>query len=412
MSAERKRVLVSAYACEPGNGSEPAVGWNWALQIARFHEVWVITRRSNRQVVEQGLRENQSSGVRWIFFDLPGWARFWKRGQRGVHLYYFLWQIGAYFVVRRLCRQVRFDLVHHVTFVNYWLGSLLPFLPVPFVWGPVGGGEDCPRALRRSFGWGGRCYELLRAGARWLGEHNPVLRAAAVRVKVALATTPETRKRLETLCCRRVEMMSEAGIGEEEIAVLGGVPERQGGTFRALSIGRLLHWKGFHLSILAFAAMHRVYPDSEYHLIGAGPELGRLLRLAHSLGVAGSVRFWGLLPRSQALRHLGTCNVLVHPSLHDSGGWVCLEALVAGRPVICLDTGGPATQVTPQCGFLVRPAAPERVAAEISGCLLALARDPELQSRLGGEGRRRVAATFNWEVKGRRMIALYEECLR
>ncbi|KAB2833154.1 MAG: glycosyltransferase family 1 protein, partial [Candidatus Dadabacteria bacterium] len=98
---KRLKVLLSAYACESGKGSEPGVGWNWVNQIARFHDVWVITRANNRESIE---RENGGalSGVHWIYFDYPGWARFWKRGQRGVHLYYYLWQIAVYFLARRL----------------------------------------------------------------------------------------------------------------------------------------------------------------------------------------------------------------------------------------------------------------------------------------------------------------------
>src|SRR2546430_4418443 len=42
-----------------------------------------------------------------------------------------------------------------------------------------------------------------------------------------------------------------------------------------------------------------------------------------------------------------------HPSLHDSGGWVCLEAMAAGRPVICLDLGGPGYQVTEESGIKI-----------------------------------------------------------
>jgi glycosyltransferase involved in cell wall biosynthesis len=409
MKAGRKRVLVSAYACEPGHGSEPAVGWNWACQIARFHEVWVLTRGSNRRGIESALRDAQVPVRRWIYFDLPGWSRFWKRGQRGVHLYYFLWQLGAFLLARRICRRARIDLVHHVTFANYWLGSLLPLLPVPFVWGPVGGGESCPRALRRSFGWSGRFYELLRLGARWLGERNPAVRVAAARAKMALATTPETGRRLERLDCRRVQVMSQVGMSAAEISALASLRLRPDGIFRVLSMGRFLHWKGFHLGLLAFAAMHRQYPGSEYHLVGDGPERRRLESLADRLGVADGVRFWGLLPRDQALRHLGSCNVLLHPSLHDSGGWVCLEALAAGLPVICLKAGGPATQVTPDCGFLVRPGTPQQVTADVEKILLGLARDPGLQVRLGKQGRRRVAEHFDWELKGWRMKSLYEE---
>ena len=40
---DRLRVLISAYACEPDKGSEPEVGWKWALHLARFHDVCVLT---------------------------------------------------------------------------------------------------------------------------------------------------------------------------------------------------------------------------------------------------------------------------------------------------------------------------------------------------------------------------------
>lgn len=50
------KVLVSAYACEPNHGSEPAVGWNWVTQIATFADVTVITRENNRYSIEKELR--------------------------------------------------------------------------------------------------------------------------------------------------------------------------------------------------------------------------------------------------------------------------------------------------------------------------------------------------------------------
>ena len=78
------RVLLSAYSCQPGKGSEPGIGWNWAMQIARFHEVWVLTRAANRQAVEAALRANGPANLRFAYYDLPRWARFWKRGPRAV----------------------------------------------------------------------------------------------------------------------------------------------------------------------------------------------------------------------------------------------------------------------------------------------------------------------------------------
>lgn len=42
------RVLVSAYACTPGRGSEPGAGWEWAAAAARENWVLLLTRSNNR----------------------------------------------------------------------------------------------------------------------------------------------------------------------------------------------------------------------------------------------------------------------------------------------------------------------------------------------------------------------------
>ncbi len=115
MPVSGKKILLSAYASEPGKGSEPAVGWNWAAAMSRLHEVWVITRANNQAAIEAS-DEPWVNQVHWVYYDLPGWLRRWKKGSRGVQLYYWLWQIGAFFTARRLHRQVRLELVHHVTF--------------------------------------------------------------------------------------------------------------------------------------------------------------------------------------------------------------------------------------------------------------------------------------------------------
>ena len=64
-------VLLSAYACAPGKGSEPEIGWSWMQQVSRVHDVWVITRASKRERVEEGLRREPSPRAHFIYVDLP-----------------------------------------------------------------------------------------------------------------------------------------------------------------------------------------------------------------------------------------------------------------------------------------------------------------------------------------------------
>ena len=37
------KVLINAYACSPGMGSEPGMAWNWVVNLAKFCELYIIT---------------------------------------------------------------------------------------------------------------------------------------------------------------------------------------------------------------------------------------------------------------------------------------------------------------------------------------------------------------------------------
>jgi glycosyltransferase involved in cell wall biosynthesis len=329
-----------------------------------------------------------------------------------MHLYYYLWQFGAYFAARKLHRQVGFDIAHHVTLGTHWMPSFLAWLPVPFLWGPVGGGESAPRTFRSSFSPWGKIYETLRDFFQARGELDPFVRLTARRAAVGVAKTAETEKRLQALGCQKTTVLPGESITAEEFSLLGNLPLRRKNPFRLLSLGRLLHWKGFELGLKAFAQFHRQFPQSEYWVVGEGPEKKRLVKLAQKLGLRGKVTFWGHLPRSEALERLAGCDVLVHPSLHDSGGGACVEAMAAGRPVICLDLGGPALLVTEQTGIKVPAITPDQAIADLAAAMGQLAGDPDRRLRLGRSARLRVAEHFTWDKKGECVRKIYETVRR
>jgi glycosyltransferase involved in cell wall biosynthesis len=368
-----------------------------------------MTRANNQPLIEEELTQHPFPSLHFVYFDLPTWARWWKRGQSGMRLYYYLWQIGAYIAARRLHAEVRFHIAHHVTFVKYWAPSLISFLPIPFVWGPVGGGDSTPRAFRRSLGWRGRIYEIVRCAARWLGEQDPLLRLTANRTGVALATTGETAQRLQRLGVRDVRQLSEAGLSDADIRRCGRPTFPGNDRPRFVSIGRLLAWKGFHLGLQAFAEAD--LKDSEYWIIGDGPERRRLELLSCSLGINKQVRFCGKLPRDKTIEQLKKCHVLVHPSLHDSGGWVCLEAMAAGRPVVCLDLAGPATQVTDKTGVKIAAGTPNEAIGSLASTMKELARDVQLRANKGQAGRMRVEKHYRWNQKADQIRSVYEDAV-
>lgn len=404
------KVLISAYSCDPNKGSEPGVGWNWIREISRFHQVWALTRGKNRDAIETALKNKPMPNVQWVYFDFPNWFRFWKKDRRGEHPYYYLWQFGALFLARRLHKRFSFELAHHVTFATYWMPSFIAFLSIPFVWGPVGGGESAPWAFWKSLSARGKLYELCRDLARYAGEMDPSVRLTARRSRLALASTKETEARLRALGCSSVEIYSQVALVPEEIVRLKAVDQnRCSGAIRFLSMGDLLHLKGFEFGLRAFAEVRAGLHTTEYWIVGDGPERSRLEALVRRLQVEDRVKFWGVLPRSEALKKLMECDVLVHPCLHDSGGFASVEAMAAGRPVICLDLGGPATQVTSETGFKVPAISPRQVVRDLAQAMSSLACDPALCARLGQAARQRVQDDFNWSKKGEQMTAFYRE---
>ena len=403
------KVLLSAYACEPERGTELGVGWNTAREVARYHQVWVLTRPDDgREAIEAELARNPVPNLHFVYFTLPIWGDGWKLGQGAFQLHYYLWQIQAYFVARKLHREIGFDLVHHVTFVKYSTPSFLSLLPIPFIFGPVGGGESAPKAFAQNFSRRGKIYESLRSLSRWVGEHDPFTRMTVRRSILNWATTPDTATRLTQMGAGHVEVLSQVGLLPEEVTYLGQFPLPDATPLRFISIGRFLHWKGFHLGLRAFAEAN-LPKDAEYWLIGNGPEQERLQQLVADLALTAQVKFLAEMPRTELLQKLGTCLALVHPSLHESGGFVCLEAMAAGRPVICLDLGGPAVQVTEATGFKIPAIDPDQSVTGLAEAMSALANDPSLRSRMGLAGRQRVNQLFNWQTKGKFLADVYEK---
>jgi glycosyltransferase involved in cell wall biosynthesis len=407
----RLRILLSAYACEPDKGSEPGVGWHWALGLARAgHDVWVITRANNAGAIEHALGTQRGANLQFVYYDLPRWLRGWKRGARGVRTYYVLWQWGAYRLARRLCRDVRFDVVHHITFGVFRHPSFMAFLGVPFVFGPVGGGEAAPRALRATFPLRGRVIDRARDVANWMVRIDPLMAAVYRRSAAILCKTGETRDAIPARYRDKCRLQLELGIDDPD-GRRGPHPPRAAGRFRILYVGRLVYLKGVHLGLAALARLRKTHPEATLTIIGSGPDEAWLRREARRLGVDDAVTWVPWLERAAVMRAYAGHDAFLFPSLHDSSGNAVLEALSSGLPVVCIAAGGPAVLADPSCAFLVPPGTPGETVNALADALARLADDTVLARSMVDAAVRRARQDFSWDRQVARMEQLYHAAL-
>jgi glycosyltransferase involved in cell wall biosynthesis len=85
--------------------------------------------------------------------------------------------------------------------------------------------------------------------------------------------------------------------------------------------------------------------------------------------------------------------------------------MAAGKPVVCLDLGGPAEQVTARTGIKVAANNPEQAVSDLAQAMTVLATNPDVRHAMGEAGRERVRDVYIWEKKGDRLDALYSSVL-
>lgn len=397
------KILLSAYACEPDAGSEPGIGWHWAKELTRLgHEVWVVTSARHRPAIEAELSVRPRSNPRFRYYTLPAWPVTGSGEFRGMHLHYLIWQWRASRMARRLHREIGFDRVHHITFGAIRQPSFMGNMGVPFVFGPVGGGERAPWRLRRGTGWRGLAWDAVRDISNFLVRVDPFMRRTFRQAEAIYVTTHESRAVVPRRWRANTQVRPAIGIDGPLMDFVPPV-RRAGGGLRVLYVGRFLYWKGMHLGLRAFKQLREQFPGATLTLVGGGAEEKRWRRIGGALGIDGAIAWLPWATREKLAGIYARHDVLLFPSLHDSGGIAVLEAMAHGLPVVCLDLGGPAVTVDDTGGRVIRTKGKTRSQVErgLAEAMVALQEDPALLERLSRGAQRRSQA-FSWgkQVEG------------
>jgi len=409
------RVLISAYACNKGGDlslhpGEDLVGWQIATKVARNHEVWVLTEEYNKVKHDVVPPNMHIVYIRIPFlFEILYKIDFLRR------IYYYLWQIKAYFVGRKLDKMYNFDIVHHLTFGNDWMPSFVgAFLGKPFLWGPIGGGQKTPKPLKKEYTVIGNFKEFVRDFAQFIGRHFLISRRlTAKRAKKILVCNEETKKCFPQNLRNKIDYFPVNGLSEEELQLLSQRRKQESEPFRVLTAGRLHRLKGFGLVIKAFAKFKEKVGEipCELIIVGDGEERKNLFKLVKKLDIENSVKFKGWLSREELLEEYTKADVFVFLSFRDGGGAVVVEAMGAGLPVIALNSGGPGFHIKSDWGFLVEPDKPSVVVEKTAEILERLYRDEGLRASLGRRAMERVKEYYLWEKLANRIDAYYREIL-
>lgn len=411
MENKRLKVLLGCYACDPGYGSEPGMGWNFVSNIAKHHDVHAIVEEGEFKETLTQFAAEHPEAVKNITFHFvrrthhETLRKFWPPSY---YWFYRVWHRKAYQYAKLLDAKEDFDIVHQVTISGFREPGFLWKLGKPFIWGPLGGFTDTPWCLLSNLGPLGALHFGIRniingIQKRW----GFSARAAAKHSAAILTSTTKAVDEIKRFWNRDAVLMNEVGLetGHEQFY---SPPHEPGTPLR-------ICWAGEHIPRKALDILLQALPlckqRMELHVLSKGPRMKDWKRLAHRLGLNEVVTFHGFVPREEAFRIMSSSHVFCITSVREDTSTVVFEAFRYGLPIIALDHCGFSTVIDETSGIKIPINSRKQVIADYARHLDYLATHEE-ERQLLSQGALARCQQFTWDEKMEVINKLYADAIK
>jgi len=293
--------------------------------------------------------------------------------------------------LRRLMKKIKPDILHtyllHANVLGRIVGRLVGI--------PVIIGSE--RTIGQAGPWG-RLATKLSNPLTDVVEVNSRLGAKAIEIdlgvpprKIEVIRSGVDLKKFDH-STHRETIRSEIGLKEDQHLVL--------------YVGRLRRVKGVEYGLRAFAAAQSQQRSIHMALAGEGEQLDHLKKIVLELKVPDHVTFLGV--RNDLPSLLSAADSVLMPSLKEGFPRTAIEAMAAGKPIIATNVGGTSEAIVDgETGILV----PAKNIEVMTSTILKLARDKNLQNKLGEAGRHRSRNNYSANNYVTRLDELYRQLL-
>ncbi len=408
MKTRRLKVLLGCYACDPGYGSEPGMGWNFVSNIAKHHDVHAIVEEGEFKETLTKFAAEHPEKVQNITFHFvrrthhETLRKFWPPSY---YWFYRSWHRRAYKLAKELDNKENFDIVHQVTISGFREPGFLWKLGKPFIWGPLGGFTDTPWCLLGSLGLGGALHFAVRNVLNGIQKRFGLSCRAAARHSAAILTsTTKAVEEIKRFWGREAVLMNEVGL-ETGHTTYQPQDHEPGTPLR-------ICWAGEHIPRKALDLLLHALPHCkekmELHVLSKGPRMEAWKQLTHKLGLDNIVAFHGFVPREEAFRIMSSSHVFCITSVREDTSTVVFEAFRYGLPIIAMDHCGFSTVIDETSGIKIPINSRNQVISDYARHLDTLATDENYRQALSAGALKR-CQHFTWDAKMEVLNKIYSQ---
>ena len=404
------KVLINAYAVSPDRGSEPGMGWNWCMRLARECELFIITEGEFREEIERVLPTlPQAPNMHFHYLPVSDRVRrmCWNQGDWRFYIHYRRWQKRALALAREICRAERIDIIHQLNMVGFREPGLLwKISGIPYIWGPIGGMALTPVRYFREAPF------TERVQIRFKNLFNRIQRKYSLSVihalrhsRVVLCATKDDYDLVSSYHRTKAELINETGT-----SVVSTPIQRDHSPLHIIWVGKFMRRKQLGLALKAFSALPG--QDVVLDIVGSGTpdEEIQYHALADKLDVSSRVNWKGQVSHYEVGVLMDSADIFLFTSVSEATSTVTMEAISHGLPVVCFDACGFGLVVEDGMGIKIPLGDPAESAKAFAFAIQKLVESPSLRARMS-ETCYRKASILSWDYKVKRVLSLYEEVL-
>lgn len=399
MTDKKLKIFISAYACEPGKGSEIGVGWHWALEMSKYFELWVMTRANNQEPIEQYFAEypEDDYGIHWIYYDCPNYIKRFKRQMKGVRTYYTFWQYGSNKLVKKIMEENNIEIFHLLTYGNA-LWHISDYGQKKFfVWGPTGGVDTIPQEFSKCYTLKHRVVESIRRIVVGSLKYNLGFYKKCRNADLIFCKAKSTFNAIPKKYRDKAMLFTDVAM---ETAPVNFTPivRKHDSQLTFITVGRLDGWRGFDLLVEAFSNAVKEAPELCMKIIGDGAEMQHLRKQIANLNMEQYIELTGQISMEQYQKEMKECDAVLNACLKEGGVTNAFDCMTWGKPLLCVDTGGYTRNFDNECAIILPHQERKQLIQSLTEGILRL-RSEELRSKMS-QAMVRKGADITWSIKG------------
>lgn len=406
-------VLISAYAVSPNLGSEPAVGWNWTIELAKYCNVHVITESEFKNDIEEALQHiPQKDNIRFYFNDIGEKARkmCWNQGDYRFYYYYKKWQKKTCDIALEIIENNKIDIIHQLNMIGYREpGYLWKIKNIPYVWGPIGGFNFVKASFLSSLGFKKAIFYTFKNLVNIIQAiTNPRVRKSIKRANLLLAASGSTQIAIENFYNKKSTILNETGCYvRNKVSELDSKSIKE---FRIVWVGRFIPTKLLNLALEAIKKVEHL-ENLKFHIVGAGANdsvTNKYKDYAKKLCIENICVWHNKVPHEEVDQIMNKSHLLFFSSIVEGTSHVVLEAIANNLPILCFDCCGHGEIVTENIGRKISLTNPQK-------SVNALAKEIEylysnrMHLQQMSENCNDKIKHLSWQIKGENMHRLYKE---